>query len=170
MIRSPASKWLMVGLLLGMLAGPAQAMEVTLRGGASIYTTSRSYALSHLTDPVLGLEVTDQLSPLLDVGLALSVNLPQSDDYALMGVLAVARTPLYRCDASGIRVLLGWGVGVGTSPKILSTDLEVERDLTLWHELSIDTRLPVGPVFLGAALAVGQLSVVSTTLSVGMDL
>ena len=152
------------------MAGDARAMETTVRGGLQVYTNSRSIAPSHMMDPVVGLEVSEALSPLLDLGGAVLVNLAESDEYSLMGAMALVRTPLYRCDRVGSRVLLGWAVGLGTGPEILSSDLRVRSDLALWHELSLDTRFNVGPTILGAGLALQQLSVLSATVTVGMEL
>jgi hypothetical protein len=151
-------------------ASAAFAMEMTVRGGVLTYTTSRSYALSHLTDPVVGIELTTALSEHLDVGICGSMNVVEVGDYGLAGGMFVVRTPLVGERASDLRLLLGWGAGLGTGPKILAADLEVESDLTLWHELSLDARWRLGPVIVGAALGVRELSVLATTLSVGVDL
>ena len=59
---------------------------------------------------------------------------------------------------------------MGTGPKILASDLAVESDVTLWHELSLAARWRLGPVIAGAALGVRELSVLATTLSLGMEL
>ena len=170
MIRSSIRSIIVAVVLLVGSGGVAHAMEVTLRGGTLTYTTSRSYALSHLSDPVLDLEATMALSENLDLGLCGSMNLPEVDDYGLAGGMVVFRTPIMGERASDFRLLLGWATGFGTGPKILSSDLRVESDVTLWQEVSLDGRWRVGPVILGAAMGIRQLSVLATTLSVGVDL
>lgn len=170
MIGSPTRTLLLATLFVCCGFSAAQAAEITVRGGTLTYTNSRSYALSHLTDPVLGLEVTTALSEQLDVGLSGSMNLVEVADYGLAGGMLVVRTPILGDRSSDLRLLLGWGAGLGTGPKILAADLEVESDLTLWHELSLDGRWRLGPVTVGAALGVRELSVLATTLSVSYDL
>ena len=48
----------------------------------------------------------------------------------------------------------------------------VADELASWigQEVSLDGRWRVGPVILGAAMGLRQLSVLATTLSVGVDL
>lgn len=170
MIGSPIRAFLIALALMCCVASVAHAVEMTLRGGTLTYTTSRSYALSHLTDPVFGLEVTTPLSEHLDAGFCGSMNVVEVADYGLIGGMFVLRTPLVGSRDSDLRLLLGWGAGLGTGPKILASDLEVESDITLWHELSLEGRWRLGPVIVGAALGVRELSVLATTLSVGVDL
>lgn len=170
MIGSPIRTLLLATLLVCCGLSAAHAMEITVRGGTLTYTNSRSYALSHLTDPVLDLEVTTPLSEHLDVGVCASMNVVEVADYGLAGGMFVVRTPIVGDRTSEKRLLLGWGAGVGTGPKILSSDLEVESDLTLWQEFSLEGRWRLGPVIVGAALGVRELSVLATTLSVGFDL
>lgn len=170
MIGSPIRVFLVAIVFICCATSAAYAMEMTVRGGVLTYTTSRSYALSHLTDPVVGIELTTALSEHLDVGICGSMNVVEVGDYGLAGGMFVVRTPLVGERASDLRLLLGWGAGLGTGPKILAADLEVESDLTLWHELSLEGRWRLGPVIVGAALGVRELSVLATTLSVGVDL
>lgn len=177
MLGSPIRTALLALVLLSVGAGAAQAVELTARAGTLTYTNSRSYALSHLTDPVVDLEVTFPLSERLDLGVCASHNFQtaglglggeETNNYSLLGMMMVVRTPVIGERSSPFRLLLGWGAGFGSGPRILSTDLSVGSDLTAWQEFSLEARWRVsGPLTLGTALGVRQLSVLATTVSAG---
>jgi hypothetical protein len=149
-------------------AAEAPRWGVTLTGGISAFFNSQSFALGHLTKPVIKLQTEYDYSRRIRLGVELSGVAAADNGYRLIGGYATVAGALYAGDV--YRLELVAGVGGGTAPPILSSDLAVEHSATAWFQFGLRHRwtLPGGRIVLGIDLVDEHLSTVSLTGAVGL--
>jgi hypothetical protein len=148
----------------------AAGWAVTVKGGVSLFTTSKSPAPSHLMKPGLRLEGTYRVGPRLEVGAEVGVLLTGEANYAFESASVVFRAPLYEGDVCVIR--LGWGFGLGSGPPILSSDLRTSALIvpTMQASLGVRWKLAEDRFEIGFEVINEQLTVVTGVLTAGLRL
>src|SRR5690606_5968079 len=132
------------------------------------YLNSQSKTLPALLDPIFRARLLVAVVPLLDLGVEAVVNVPSDANYRLVGAYVAGRAGLLRDGLFSFDVR--FGVGAGTGPRILSPDLVVERDVTLWGQLGLELGVYVGGIGLHFAVVAEQFAVVSALVGVDLGL
>jgi hypothetical protein len=137
--------------------------EVAIEGGASVLGNSRSITAEHLLAPTVRLDAAAFVHKRLALGIEVAVTPGSSEGDRLLGVYLLGRTLVFYGEK--VEVFLAWGAGLGTGPEILSRDLLVGSDITVWLFAGVDVRWTlVGDwLQLGVSAAVEHLSVVTAT-------
>ena len=161
---------------LSNTAAPEAAPEtdspwtLTAKGGVSLFTTSVSKVPEHFLKPALRFEAMYRISARLSAGIELGALVTDDVNYAFESVSAVFQTPLY--DGEHLRLVLGWGFGLGTGPPVLSSDLLTKATIVPTMQASIGLIWRVVPdrFELGLAIIDEQLTVVTGALTAGFPL
>lgn len=153
--------------LLAVLAPAAVASEpwdLTVKGGLALFTTSRSLAPEHMTEPTLRLEAVRPLTRRFELGAEVLGASVGDESYRLLAALVVVRSPLYLGPVFSLR--LGFGTGLGTGPPILSKDLVAKSAIAPWAQLGLSLRWALGDrAAVGVELLSEEISIVDLLVS-----
>ena len=145
--------------------GRASRMEVSVKGGTSVVLNGQSNALPHRFRYTLRAEFAYQLLDRLQLGAELVLPVSFERNYRLIGALVNAKVGIYQGEIYRLKGVFGFGVGTG--PKILSTELDTELSARLWHQAGLQQRWDiVRELFqLGIDISFENLSVISVNLA-----
>lgn len=138
--------------VVGEAAAPDDGPDwyVTGKGGVTTFFNTQSKILEHMLKPVVKLEVGWVALPDLLIGVEMSAIADASEFYRVVGATAVGRAAIYRGDVFSF--WFGWGAGAGMGPRILSPDLLVVSQVTLWLQAGLLFRWQVVPDVLSLGL------------------
>lgn len=162
-VRGP----LLMGLVAIALLVPApvhaqtkveQPARLDARLGTAMFLKSQSLAGQHLFKPSASLALLFPLDPSFWLGAGASGIVTANLDYQAAGGYVLGRAAIVR--TTHFEWGLGAGLGVGSNPPILYSDLKSEAPLAPFLSLSTDASWSLGDRFrLGLAIANEQLSV-----------
>jgi hypothetical protein len=149
--------------------GDDSSTRVGGRVGAAWFAKSQSLAPEHLFKPSVAAHVLFPNRNWLQLGAGASGIVSASLDYQVAGVYGLAR--FVPASSRNFEWGLSAGVGVGTNPAIVHSDLKAEAPVLPFVAVATDGRWRLGEsLALGVDLAFEQLSVVHLGLGVSYSL
>ncbi len=138
--------------------------EFAVKGGTSIVLNGQSNALAHRIRYTIRAELAYQLIDRLQLGAEVILPATFEKNYRMIGVLVNAKVAVY--EGTAYRLKIAGGFGLGTGPKILSTELDTSEPIRLWYHVVTQHRWVVVRKLLhiGLDLSFENLSVVSGNL------
>ena len=137
------------------------AWEFAIKGGTSIVLNGQSNALPHRIRYTMRAEIAYQLIDGLQLGAELILPATFEKNYRMIGILVNAKVAIY--EGTVYQLKIAGGFGLGTGPKILSTELDTSEPLRLWYHVVSQHRWVVVRKLLhiGLDLSFENLSVIS---------
>ena len=165
-----ASSWIVTAAPAHAEGPRAGAWELTAKGGASYFSTSRSFAPEHMIKPAVRIEALYGLHPLLDLGVEIAGVATDQQSYALASLSLSARLNIVHTES--IVVGLSVGAGVSTGPPILADDLQASAPVSGYIRFGASLRglLLDGMLVLGLDVGAEQLGVITGVAVVGVRL
>ena len=141
------------------------AWEVAVKGGASLVLNGQSNALPHRIRYSIRGEFAYRVAERFQLGVEMIFPARFERNYRMLGAMINAKVALY--EGAIYQVKMVGGFGLGTGPKILSSQLDTDLPVRLWYQTAMQHRWTLirNLMHIGLDLSFENLSVISTNLA-----